>query len=97
MNIQPLERFNDLPNDFKLTKLSSKRPNSYVGVGETRTGGFYLTKWSATAKLPEQTGVVIDTLTTSPIVKIIDFGETFTIFETEGGVYKLEILNEEQV
>jgi hypothetical protein len=94
MELQALERFNNLPNDFRITKMASKRPNSYVGVGESRTGGFALIKWSATDKLPEQTGVMVDSLRTSPIVKIVDFGETHTIFETEGGVYKLEKIEE---
>ena len=97
MNFQPLERFNDLPNDFKLTKLSSKRPNSYVAEGETRTGIFRLFTYPETQTQPEAKGLFVGSLRTSPIVKIVDFGETHTIFETEGGIYKLEKLNEDKL
>ena len=96
MSLQSLERFDNLPNDFKLTKLSSKRPNSYVGVGESRTGIFRLFTYPATATLPEAKGIFVGSLRASPIVKVVDFGEDYTLFETEGAVYKLEKLNEEQ-
>lgn len=95
MDFQPLERFKDLPNDFKLTKMSSKRPNSYIGVGEARVGHFVMFTYPATDNFTEAIGVFVGSLRTSPIVKIVDFGETHTIFETEGGVYKLEKLTEE--
>lgn len=94
MNLQPLERFQKLENKFKLTKLESKRPNSYVGVGETREGSFKLFEYPATDKLPAAAGIFVGSLRTSPIVKVVDFGENHTIFETEGGVYKLEKLEE---
>lgn len=95
MDLKPLKRFLNSKDNFKLTKIGSKREGSHVGVGQFETGDFYFHKYKKTKKLPAQIGVEIvgngfNYLRTSPIVKIIDFDENSTTFETEGGIYKLE-------
>ncbi len=95
LNLKPLERFLNSEGRFKLQKVESKRPNSFVGVGQFEIGDFYLHEYPETDKLPAQTGVEIvgngfNYLRTSPIVKIVDHDQNSTTFETEGGVYRLE-------
>ncbi len=95
MDLKPLERFLNLEQGFKLTKIVSKRPNSLIGVGQFEVGDFSLHEYPATDKNPEQVGAYIagngfSFMVTSPIVKIIDHDEYSTTFETEGGVYRLE-------
>lgn len=82
----------------KLTKISSKRSNSQVSVAQFVEGEISIIRWAATDKHPERWAALVvgrgmsDVIRTSPIVKIVDFTETTTTFETEGGVYKLEKL-----
>lgn len=96
MDLSQLKRFENLENqEFKLTKIASKRPNSFVGVGQYEVGDFSLHVYEATDTLPEQIGAYItgrgfSFMRTSPIVAITDSDENSTTFETEGGVYKLE-------
>jgi hypothetical protein len=95
MKLEALTRFKDSTDDFKLTKLSSKRPNSMVDVGQFVTGEFSLVEFPATDTLPEETGVHVGRgfsrgIRTSPVVGIVDQSENATTFETQGGVYRLE-------
>lgn len=94
-NIDGLTRFLNSDKEFKLTKIGSKRENSFVGVGKIEVGDFSLHEYPETDNLPAQTGVFItgrgfSFLRTSPIVAITDTTETTTTFETEGGIYLLE-------
>lgn len=89
MNLKALEKFKDVYNPVKLTKLSSKRPNSMVEVGHIESGEFSL------VNIGEDVAVMVvgngfNILRTSPIVKIIDENETSVTFETEGGTYRVE-------
>ena len=99
MNIEALTRFADSDNDFRLTKIDSKRENWNVPVGRVTSGGFNIHTWEASDDKPEQKAVEIigrgfSYLRTSPIVRLVDQDEKSTIFETEGGFYKLEKLDD---
>lgn len=92
---EALERFVGLDTEFKLTKLWSKREGSAVDVGQYENGDFSLHIFPKTDKRPEQIAVCIQGrgfhfIRTSPVVGIIDQDENSTVFETEGGFYKLE-------
>ena len=94
IDLSSLERFLDSEDEFKLTKIGSKR-ESRVGVGQYENGDFSLVTIPESSQGPEGkaaciTGRGFNYLRTSPIVKIVDFDETSTTFETEGGIYKLE-------
>lgn len=94
MDLNALKRFEDSEDSFKLTKVKSKR-ESRVNVGQSATGDFYLVDIPEDASGPAGTAVAIagngyNYLRTSPVVKIMDFTETSTLFETEGGFYRLE-------
>lgn len=93
-DMEPLKRFLKSDGEFKLTKVGSKR-ESRVGIGQYEVGDFSFFKHEATDTEPEGFGAFItgrgfNFLRTSPIVKIVDFDENSTTFETEGGIYKLE-------
>jgi hypothetical protein len=96
LDLSGLKRFENLEDqEFKLSKIGSKRPNSLVGVGMYEVGDFSLMTYEATDTRPEQIGVFItgrgfNFLRTSPIVAIVDQDEDSTTFETEGGIYKIE-------
>lgn len=96
LDLSALKRFEKLEDEeFKLSKIGSKRPNSMVGVGMYEIGNFSFHVYEANDTLPEQIGVYIagrgfNFLRTSPIVAITDQDENSTTFETEGGIYKLE-------
>lgn len=96
LDLSALKRFENLEDqEFKLTKIGSKRPGSFVGRGQYEVGDFHIHVYEATDKLPEQYGAFItgrgfNYLRTSPIVKIVDQTDDSTTFETEGGIYKLE-------
>ena len=95
LDLSALKRFENLEQEFKLSKIGSKRPNSLVGVGMYEVGDFSLMTYEATDTRPEQIGVFItgrgfSFLRTSPIVAIVDQDEDSTTFETEGGIYKIE-------
>lgn len=95
MNLESLKRFDGVDGRYRLQKIGSKRDNSRVGVGQYETGDFYIYVYPATANKPEQIAAEIvgngfNYLRTSPIVKIVDFDENSTTFETEGGIYRLE-------
>lgn len=96
LDLSGLKRFEKLKDqEFKLTKIASKRPNYMVGVGTSEIGDFSFHIYEATEDRPEQIGVFItgrgfSYLRTSPIVAITDQDESSTTFETEGGIYKLE-------
>lgn len=97
LDLSALKRFENLdPQEFRLTKTGSKRPSSAVGVGRGETGEFSLHIYEATETQPEQIGAFItgrgfSFLRTSPIVVITAQDERSTTFETEGGIYKLEM------
>jgi len=95
MELEPLKRFDGVDGRYRLQKIGSKRDNSRVGVGQYETGDFYIHVFPATDTKPEQyaaemVGNGFNYMRTSPIVKIVDFDENSTTFETEGGIYKLE-------
>lgn len=96
LDLSALKRFENLEDqEFRLTKIGSKRA-SRVGVGQSETGDFGLHTYEATDIMPEQIGALImgrgfNYLRTSPIVAITDQDERSTTFETEGGIYKLEM------
>lgn len=95
IDLSALERFKGSDLDFKLTKIGSKRSNSMVGVGQFEIGNFSFFEYPETDTLPAQTGAIVKGrgfgyTRTSPIVKIVDYDENSTTFETEGGVYRLE-------
>lgn len=94
VDLKPLERFEDSDDRFILTKIGSKR-ESRVGVGKTVTGDFSLVTIPESSLGPEGKAAQVqgngfNVLRTSPIVKIIDQNKDSTIFETEGGQYRLE-------
>lgn len=96
LDLSALKRFEDIENqEFRLKKIGSKRA-SKVGVGQSETGDFSIITYEATDTLPESKGAFItgrgfSFLRTSPIVAITDQDERSTTFETEGGIYKLEM------
>lgn len=97
IDLKSLERFLDSDDEFKLTKIGSKRP-SHVGVGQYQNGDFSLVTIPEDSYGPEGKGAYVSRgmttgLRTSPIIKIIDHDESSTTFETEGGIYKLEKYN----
>lgn len=96
LDLSALKRFENLEDqEFRLKKIGSKRA-SMVGVGQSETGDFSLHTYPANETMPEQIGAFItgrgfSYLRTSPIVAITDQDERSTTFETEGGIYKLEM------
>lgn len=83
--------------NMKLQKIGSKR-KSRVGIGQFETGEMDFFTHKAQGELPEGFGVLISGrgfhyLRTSPVVKIVEADEKSTTFETEGGIYLLEINN----
>ena len=95
LDLAPLERFTKLEDqEFKMTKIASKRDGSMVGVGQYEVGDFSLMELSLKGAPGAVGGFItgrgFNYLRTSPIVKIVDFDDRSTTFETEGGVYKLE-------
>ena len=89
MNLEALTRFEN--KRTVLTKLESTRTNLHVPTGRTKVGEFSL------YPLADNSICVLvgstfsgEYLRTSPVVKIIDMTETSTVFQTEGGVYKVE-------
>ena len=98
LDLTPLKRFSKSENTFRLTKIGSKRANSMVDVSQFEEGEFILIEFAITEKHPNpQAGAMIVSkgfhggfIRTSPIVKITEFTDISTTFETEGGVYKLE-------
>lgn len=97
VDLKPLKRFLKSKDEFKLTKIGSKR-ESRVGVGQYENGDFSLVKIPESDQGPEGqaaciTGRGFHYLRTSPILKIIDHDKDSTTFETEGGIYKLERYN----
>lgn len=97
VNLSALERFTKSDDEFKMTKIASKREGSMVGVGQYENGSFSLMELTIKGA-PGLVGALITGrgfhyLRTSPIVKIVDQDENSTTFETEGGVYKVERYN----
>jgi hypothetical protein len=96
LDLSALKRFENMEDqEFRLKKIGSKRA-SMVGVGQSETGDFSIITYEATDTLPESKGAFItgrgfSFLRTSPIVAITDQDERSTTFETEGGIYKLEM------
>lgn len=95
IDLSLLERFTKLENqDFKMTKIKSKREGSMVGVGQYEVGDFSLMELSLKGA-PDAVGGFItgsgfSYLRTSPILAITEHDEDSTTFETEGGFYKVE-------
>jgi hypothetical protein len=95
MNLQDLLKFNKSDKEFTLTKLSSKRANSFVDVGRTITGALILFEYLSTDSEPKALGVRVidysgDFVRTSPVIKATAMDSNVTWFETEGGTYRLE-------
>ena len=94
MNLEPLHRFRKMECDFKLTKLNAKSKDAMVRTGHVETGVYTLielpTKGNPDAAAVQIVGNGYSYLRTSAILKILDFDENSTTFETIGGVYKLE-------
>ena len=97
LDLTLLERFLKMEDkqDFKMTKIGSKRIGSQVGVGQYETGYFSLIEIHHKSVPPGSVGAFITApgfsyLRTSPIVKITDSDDISTTFETEGGIYKLQ-------
>lgn len=91
MDLTKFDRFEGIV--CRLTKLESKRASA-MPIGHNKTGVFSLFTYSD----PEdgQVGAVVSRgfsfLRTSPIVGIVDENETSLKFETEGGIYSLEVV-----
>lgn len=97
LDLSLLERFTKRDDDqeFKMTKIASKREGSMVGVGQYETGDFSLMELSL-KDAPDAVGGFItgrgfNYLRTSPILKIVDHDDISTTFETEGGIYKVQM------
>jgi len=97
LDLSLLERFTKSKDEFKKTKISSKREGSMIGVGQYENGTFSLMELTLKGAPGAVGGFIagrgFSYLRTSPIVKIIDSDENSTTFETEGGVYKVERYN----
>lgn len=97
LDLSQLERFTKLEDqEFKMTKIGSKREGSQVGVGQYETGDFSLMEINHPSVPVGSVGGFITGrgfgyLRTSPIVKIVDSDDISTTFETEGGIYKLQM------
>lgn len=93
-----LSKFNKfMGKECKLTKIGSKRENYFVDVGHSQHGEMDLYEYLQTDTSPAATGVILrargfNFLRTSPIVKVTDETSDSLIFETEGGVYKLDLV-----
>lgn len=89
------EEFKNLPDvTYTLTKTENFRPG-YVYEGDTVRGPAEIVKivGKPGVKVWNDKAERISDLTyirTSPIVKILDKTDTSIIFQTEGGIYKLE-------
>ena len=96
LDLSLLERFTKLEDqEFKMTKIASKREGSMVGVGQYETGDFSLMELSLKGAPGAVGGFItgrgFSYLRTSPIVKITESDDISTTFETEGGVYKVQM------
>lgn len=96
LSLVPKE-FLNLPDDatYRLTKTESRNQNSRVSSGTFVTGDPSVIEVKRTG-LPglRVQGQGFNYIRTSPIVKVLDSSDTVTVFETEGGVYRLERLAE---
>lgn len=96
LDLSQLERFENLDDqEFKLIKIGSKNPNSFVDVGMFEEGAFSLYEYESTNSGKRYVGAFVrgrgyDYLRTSPIVKVLKYGDDYTEFETAGGFYRLE-------
>lgn len=92
-----LIRFTKLKDqDFKLTKIGSKSETSSVPIGESQSGHFSLKEINPIDNHPGGVSAYVvggkfGYLRTSPIVKITEHDNISTTFETEGGIYKLQM------
>lgn len=97
LDLSLLERFTKMDDqEFKMTKIGSKREGSQVGVGQYETGDFSLMEIHHPSVSADSVGGFItgrgfNYLRTSPIVKIVDSDDISTTFETEGGIYKVQM------
>ena len=90
MELKAIKAFIKSDNDYKLTKVSSKRPNSCVDVDTRYVGTPKLFDFSGGETGLRIYGRGFDFMQTSPIVKVLDQTDSVLMFETEGGVYRLE-------
>jgi hypothetical protein len=95
-NLVPNE-FKDLPDDadYRLTKVESSRPGSMVYEGDTISGSLEIVDVKEKGKPGVRVTRFHRYIRTSPIVEVLDKTDTVITFKTEGGVYKLERLDEE--
>lgn len=96
LDLSLLERFTKLDDqEFKMTKIGSKREGSMVGVGQYETGDFSLMELDQKGAPGGVGGFITGRgfgyLRTSPIVKVTDHDGISTTFETEGGIYKVQM------
>lgn len=87
-------------DNYKLTKTKSKR-SSMVFVGESVQGKFTLLEHNDAVMLLVDNSAADNTrfsdptyIRTSPIVNIVDNTKTSVTFETEGGFYQIEKIEE---
>jgi hypothetical protein len=95
--LKPLLDLANSKDEFKLTKTASKRDNSMVFIGESLSGDLIIHDIQRDNKqitMVQIQGRGFEFMRTSPIVKVTDQTSDTILFETEGGHYKLERLNE---
>jgi hypothetical protein len=90
-NLDALKRFTMLDESFTLTKIESHKTNSLVSLGRSITGIFDLKSFeNETKHIAFVSSMGFDYIKTSQIIKVLNFDENSTTFQTLGGVYLLE-------
>lgn len=90
-DLNALKRFTRLDDNFTLTKLETSDPNTLVIPGRSITGIFDLKSFENDTKhIAFVSSMGFDYIKTSQIIKILNFDENSTTFQTLGGVYLLE-------
>lgn len=88
--IDRLQQFLGKNKLFLLCKLSSKRKNILVPLGsEIKGEGFIVDVLGQPAILVRNS---YDYIRTSPVIEIANIENGIMIFETQGGIYRLETL-----
>jgi hypothetical protein len=90
------QEFLDLPDDatYRLTKVLSKNTITMVGTGRSVSGSLCLVDVKKLGLLGIRVSRGFDYIRTSPITKVLTSTENGVVFETEGGVYVLERLEQ---
>jgi len=83
-------RFENSEDEFNLTKVESNGRASFISTGQGVRGSFYIKDFEDGTYGIKVHGRGFDFIRTSPVVKVVDETETSVVFQTMGGVYKLE-------